>query len=105
MCFCKSFALFHSDLFPLSPDEIIRQVTVNCAERGLLLLRIRSQGDEGFRIFSPSPPTDTNPPPCGGLCLLLLFLISLPPPENIRVISDQPRNLKRGDCPAPSVVQ
>lgn len=25
------------------PDELIRQVTVNCAERGLLLLRVRDE--------------------------------------------------------------
>ena len=29
-------------------DELIRQVTINCAERGLLLLRVRE--DEG-RLF------------------------------------------------------
>lgn len=28
-------------LFPL--DELIRQVTINCAERGLLLLRVRDE--------------------------------------------------------------
>ena len=25
------------------PDELIRQVTINCAERGLLLLRVRDE--------------------------------------------------------------
>ena len=29
--------------FPAFTDELIRQVTVNCAERGLLLLRIRDE--------------------------------------------------------------
>ena len=27
----------------LSADELIRQVTINCAERGLLLLRVRDE--------------------------------------------------------------
>ena len=27
----------------LLPDELIRQVTINCAERGLLLLRVRDE--------------------------------------------------------------
>ena len=30
-----------SGLFP--SDELIRQVTINCAERGLLLLRVRDE--------------------------------------------------------------
>ena len=25
------------------PDELIRQITINCAERGLLLLRVRDE--------------------------------------------------------------
>lgn len=27
----------------LKPDELIRQITINCAERGLLLLRVRDE--------------------------------------------------------------
>lgn len=30
-------------LITCSSDELIRQVTVNCAERGLLLLRVRDE--------------------------------------------------------------
>ncbi len=30
-------------LRPISADELIRQVTINCAERGLLLLRVRDE--------------------------------------------------------------
>lgn len=43
------FHHFFSALFPehtailASPDELIRQVTINCAERGLLLLRVRDE--------------------------------------------------------------
>ena len=31
------------DLYPQGFDELIRQVTINCAERGLLLLRVRDE--------------------------------------------------------------
>jgi dynein light intermediate chain len=31
------------ELYSQSFDEIIRQVTINCAERGLLLLRVRDE--------------------------------------------------------------
>lgn len=29
--------------FPFTTDELIRQITINCAERGLLLLRVRDE--------------------------------------------------------------
>ena len=32
-----------SAIISLSTDELIRQVTINCAERGLLLLRVRDE--------------------------------------------------------------
>jgi hypothetical protein len=46
-CFCH--LSFHQSIHPsinLSihcADELIRQVTINCAERGLLLLRVRDE--------------------------------------------------------------
>ena len=30
-------------LLPFETDELIRQITINCAERGLLLLRVRDE--------------------------------------------------------------
>jgi dynein light intermediate chain len=35
--------VFLMNFLPLLEDEVIRQVTINCAERGLLLLRIRDE--------------------------------------------------------------
>lgn len=32
-------------------DEIIRQVTINCAERGILLLRIRDEMNMSLNAF------------------------------------------------------
>lgn len=37
------FSQVRSSCSPLLADELIRQVTVNCAERGLLLLRVRDE--------------------------------------------------------------
>lgn len=42
---CASLACLLTPVAPRSPraDELIRQVTINCAERGLLLLRVRDE--------------------------------------------------------------
>lgn len=39
--FPKTYKLYR--ILRISPDELIRQVTINCAERGLLLYRVRDE--------------------------------------------------------------
>ena len=36
---------------PFFPDELIRQVAINCAERGLLLLRVRDELQMTLRAY------------------------------------------------------
>nr|XP_014281186.1 putative inner dynein arm light chain, axonemal [Halyomorpha halys] len=44
---CEIREVIYADLF----DELIRQVTINCIERGLLLLRIRNEAEDSIRAF------------------------------------------------------
>lgn len=39
----NNFNFYSFSLLAIKPDEIIRQVTINCTERGLLLLRVRDE--------------------------------------------------------------
>ena len=43
--YCLTFFFLHRCLSTIIPcvDELIRQITINCAERGLLLLRVRDE--------------------------------------------------------------
>ena len=43
ICFNVQFLLLSFFLFPWNVDELTRQITINCAERGLLLLRVRDE--------------------------------------------------------------
>lgn len=50
MCCCLGFGFccpgicpIREELYAQCFDELIRQVTINCAERGLLLLRVRDE--------------------------------------------------------------
>ena len=36
-------SIFYISISSIFPDELIRQITINCAERGLLLLRVRDE--------------------------------------------------------------
>ncbi|KAK9496979.1 hypothetical protein O3M35_012837 [Rhynocoris fuscipes] len=42
------------ELYTQAFDEIIRQVTINCAERGLLLLRIRDEMNMSLNAYQSS---------------------------------------------------
>lgn len=48
MLFIHRF-LYNIDIF--FPDELIRQVAINCAERGLLLLRVRDELQMTLRAY------------------------------------------------------
>lgn len=41
--FCDRHGCLIVLIFSVFKDELIRQVTINCAERGLLLLRVRDE--------------------------------------------------------------
>lgn len=43
------------ELYAQCFDEIIRQVTINCAERGLLLLRVRDEMRMTIAAYQVSP--------------------------------------------------
>lgn len=43
--------MYRSRLSPFRLDELIRQVAINCAERGLLLLRVRDELQMTLRAY------------------------------------------------------
>ena len=40
---CDEAVYYTNSLFILFKDELIRQITINCAERGVLLVRVRDE--------------------------------------------------------------
>ena len=46
------------ELYAQCFDELIRQVTINCAERGLLLLRVRDEMRMTIAAYQVSPGSD-----------------------------------------------
>ena len=43
--YCESVSVYHANVMSTiyTVDELIRQITINCAERGVLLVRVRDE--------------------------------------------------------------